>query len=108
MLDTNAFNAALDANIEPLRLSRCGELYVTHVQLNEIQATKQSEPLIKLLAVFNAVDQDTIPTAAAVWDVSESGNAEWGDANGDYDRILLLLNKKTRIAAAISEMLSLA
>ena len=96
MLDTNAFNVILDTpNLEPSKLSRCGKFFVTHVQLNEIQATKKPpERLSELLAVFETVEQDTVPTAAAVFDVSEYGNAEWGDANGDYDRILLLLKQK--------------
>ena len=96
MLDTNTFNVILDTpDIEPSKLSCCGKFFVTHIQLNEIQATKKPpERLSKLLAVFETVEQDTVPTAAAVFDVSEYGNSEWSDANGDYDRILLLLKQK--------------
>lgn len=97
MLDTNAFNAILDTqNIEPSKLSCCGELFVTHVQLNEIQDTQKLERLTPLLEVFKAIDQETISTAAAVYGVSEWGGAEWGNADGSYDKILLLLEQKGR------------
>lgn len=93
MLDTNAFNRALDSGVDPLRLSKRGRLYVTHVQLNELQATKQSERLNQLLRVFEAVEQESIPTSAAVWDISEWGRAEWGDADGGYDALLKRLDE---------------
>jgi len=95
MLDTNAFNAILDApNIEPSKLSCCGELFVTHVQLDEIHNTRKLERLTPLLAVFKAVAQETVSTTAAVYGVSRYGMAEWGNAKGDYDKILLLLKQK--------------
>jgi len=94
MLDTNAFNCALDSDIDPKLLSRRGPLFVTHIQLNELQATKRTERLNQLLAVFTSVDQETIPTAAAVWGVSEWGGAEYGSAGGVYDAMLVSLNKR--------------
>ncbi len=93
MLDTNAFNRALDIGVDPARLSRRGPLYVTHVQLNELQATKRTERLDQLLRVFEAVEQEAVPTSAAVWDISEWGAAEWGDAGGSYDEMLSRLNQ---------------
>lgn len=94
MLDTNAFNRALDSGIDPSVLSRCGRLFVTHIQLNELQATKRTERLDQLLAVFTSMEPEKIPTAAAVWSVSEWGEAEWGSANGGYDAILADLDKR--------------
>jgi len=94
MLDTNAFNRALDSDIDPKLLSCRGPLLVTHIQLNELQATRRIERLNQLLTVFSSVDQETIPTAAAVWGVSEWGGAEYGSAGGVYDEMLASLNKK--------------
>lgn len=94
MLDTNAFNIALDSGIEPTQLSNQGELYMTHVQLNEIQATRSDDRLKSLLSVFSSVEQEAVPTAAAVFDVSEWGGAEWGDGDGTYTAILNGLNTR--------------
>ncbi len=94
MFDTNAFNRTLDSGVDPKLLSESGQLYVTHVQKNELQATKNKQRLEALLAVFDAVEQENVPTAAMVWDVSEWGGAEWGDADGLYDRMLASLNQR--------------
>ncbi|MFC4311237.1 type II toxin-antitoxin system VapC family toxin [Steroidobacter flavus] len=94
MLDTNAFNRALDKGIDPKTLSGRGHLCITHVQVNELQATKNSDRLTSLLSVFEAIEQESVPTAAAVWDVSEFGAAEWGGADGLYDKVLTSLSKR--------------
>ncbi|HZF20487.1 MAG TPA: PIN domain-containing protein [Burkholderiales bacterium] len=94
MLDTNAFNRALDGSVDPVSLSSRGKLFVTHVQLNEIQATPSKERLEQLLGVFAAVDQEKVPAAAAVWDVSEWDSAEWGGADGAYAAMLASLNAR--------------
>ena len=93
MLDTNAFNRALDARVDPPTLSERGRLFITHIQRNEIQATCNEERLAALLAIFEAVEQENVPTAAAVWDVSEWGAAEFGSDNGSYERMLEALNR---------------
>jgi predicted nucleic acid-binding protein len=93
MLDTNAFNRALDSGIKPASLAASNKLFVTHVQQNELQATRNSARLRQLLDVFTAVPQETVPTAAAVWDVSEWDGAEWGDAGGSYPAMLTRLNQ---------------
>ena len=94
MLDTNAFNCALDSGIDPKALSSRGPLYVTHVQLNELQKTKKPVGrLDQLLSVFGSVEQESIPTSAAIWDVSEYGAAEYGSAGGAYDAMLARLDQ---------------
>src|SRR6185295_16789129 len=79
MFDTNAFNRAVDSGADPKLHAARGQLFVTHVQKNELLATKNTQRLEALLSVFEAVEQETVPTAAMVWDVSEWGGAEWGD-----------------------------
>ncbi|MEO6697529.1 MAG: PIN domain-containing protein, partial [Gammaproteobacteria bacterium] len=94
MLDTNVFNRALDEAVDPASLSSCGRFFVTHVQLNELRATRSSDRLEQLLRVFNAVDQERVPTAAAVWGVSEWGGAEYGDTDGAYGTMIESLNAR--------------
>lgn len=96
MFDTNAFNRAVDSGADPKLLAARGQLFVTHVQKNELQATKNTQRLEALLSVFEAVEQETVPTAAAVWGVSEWGGAEWGDADGLYGKMLANLNQRNK------------
>lgn len=96
MLDTNAFNNALDAGVSPAVLSQHGKLYITHIQLNEIQATRNQARLADLLAVFESLEQERVPTAAAVWDVSEFGGAEFGSGEGLYEKMLAELNRRNK------------
>jgi predicted nucleic acid-binding protein len=98
MFDTNVFNETLDQSVD---VSSIGNVtfYVTHIQLNEIQATKNQKRKEQLLKTFHEVKKTSISTESAVWDVSEWGNAKWGSANGMYQPIvnrLGELNKKKK------------
>ncbi len=93
MFDTNAFNRALDKGTDPAELASRGTLFVTHIQHDELLATKRTERLDALLRVFQSVEAERVPTAAAVWDVSKWGEAEWGDGDGFYGAPLESLNK---------------
>src|SRR5712691_8698035 len=94
MLDTNAFNRALDEAVNPALLSHRGKLFVTHVQLDELRATRRTERLEQLLSIFTAIDQENVTTAAAVWGVSKWDSAEYGDADGAYGSMLANLNSR--------------
>ena len=48
----------------------------------------------ELLAAFDAVEQETVPTAAAVWGVSAFGEAEFGDGNGMFQPMMASLAQK--------------
>ncbi|MEA3197457.1 MAG: hypothetical protein QOF32_1509 [Gammaproteobacteria bacterium] len=94
LLDTNAINAALDQNIEPARIASRGAVFITHIQVNELQATKRSERQVALLEALRAIDPVRVSTSAAVWNVSEWGEAQWGDAHGLYQPLLSALNAR--------------
>ena len=108
MLDTNAFNRALDADLDPAALARRGELYVTHIQHNELHATTNIERRQRLMGIFAEVEQVVVPTAAAVWGVSEYGGAEFGNAGGAYNKMLLSLNARNRGRANNSQDILIA
>ena len=75
MFDTNIFNEILDQEIDVTPITNA-LFYVTHIQLNEIQATKREERRNQLLQIFHEVNKKAISTESAVWDVSEYGNAK--------------------------------
>jgi predicted nucleic acid-binding protein len=94
MLDTNAFNRLLDGGVSTGAMFQRHSLFVTHIQQNELQATRNATRRKQLLEVFTAVEQTVVPTAAAVWDVSEYDGAEYGSADGEYDLVLAGLNQR--------------
>lgn len=99
MLDTTVFNHLVKGNIEPSSVPLHLQLFVTHVQLNEIQntpITPSPERLQALLAMFKAIDSTRIPTASAVWGVSEYSEAEFGPEDGFFESLLAKLNEKNR------------
>lgn len=94
LLDTVVFNRLVDEGVSPDSLRGKGLMYVTHIQANELQATRNPARAAQLLAMFRAVEREQVPTAAAVWDVSEWNEAEFGDANGLYGLMLESLNRR--------------
>ena len=94
LLDTVVFNRLVDLDIDPKTVARAGRIYVTHIQGDELQATRRPERAAALLRAFQEVEREQIPTAAAVWNVSKYGEAEWGDADGGYGRMLESLNRR--------------
>ena len=96
MLDTTVFNHLLKGDVEPSSVPNHLQLFVTHVQQNEIQNTRNSDRRQALLTVFTAVDSTQVPTASAVWGVSEWGEAEWGSEDGLFESLLEKLNEKNK------------
>ncbi len=98
MFDTNIFNEILDQKIDVTSINNAS-FHVTHIQLNEIQATKREERRNQLLQMFHDVDKATIGTESAVWDVSEWDNTKCGSEKGLYQPIVKRLgelNKKKK------------
>lgn len=78
MFDTMIFNRILDGiiTIFPKGDSR---YFVTHIQLDEINSTKDDSRRRDLLRVFNQACGSKIPTESAVWDISKLDEAKWSD-----------------------------
>jgi hypothetical protein len=70
MFDTNIFNAILDGNVDLTPCLNRTTLYVTHIQHDELAATRNEVRRNKLLAVFQAANGRRVPTESMVWDVS--------------------------------------
>jgi len=96
MLDTTVFNHLVEGCIALQRVPSDQLIYVTHVQLNEIQRTPDAVKLQSLLAVFTAIDSAQIPTSSAIWNISEYGNAEYGTPDGLFQSLLANLNGRNK------------
>ena len=68
MFDTNIFNCILDGSTDIVPLEG-KEYFVTHVQYDEIQATRNVTRRSQLESVFSVVSQQEIPTESFVLDV---------------------------------------
>jgi len=94
MLDTTVFNHIVRDDVDLSSLPENATFLVTHIQLNEIQATRNEEKRQRLLRVFAEVPSKRVPTESAMWDVSEWREAKWGKEDGLFEAMLASLNKR--------------
>ncbi len=79
VLDTNVFNWLIDRIIDDSALPEQCILAVTHLQIDEINKTQNSERRAQLfLAAMSRVTR-VLPTETLVFDLSRWDNAKWGD-----------------------------
>jgi predicted nucleic acid-binding protein len=77
-------------------------VYVTHVQIDELVATKKPTGRREdLLAVLKQIDPARIATSVAVWNVSKWDEAEWGSEEDslNYTSLLSILNTVNKAKA---------
>jgi predicted nucleic acid-binding protein len=86
MLDTTVFNHVLRGQLKPSALATRGPLFVTHVQHDEIRATKDATKRAQLLSVFRVVEAAQVATASAARDYSRFDRAGWSPDNRRFDR----------------------
>ena len=96
MFDTNIFNQILDSGFDMTLLTSEARYFVSHIQFDEIQKTRDLERREQLLSVFERIPQERIPTESAVWDVSRWDEAKWSSGSSPYNEILNRLNKRNR------------
>ena len=81
MLDTVIFNKLLD-DILSMQNLPSGEGYVaTHVQWDELSATKNEKRRAGLLKQFATVSAERHPTSSFAFDISRFDLAEWGSGD---------------------------
>ena len=79
MFDTNIFRHILDNSIDVSILKIKGDCYVTHVQLDELVATRDENLKNKLLKIFHQVVTSEVLTESMVWNVSRWDKGKWSD-----------------------------
>ena len=107
MFDTVVFNRILDGALDIGALVGKARFYATHIQLDEINETSNSQRRQALLEVFDRITErkvttesfilgvsrldearlgggNIVPTESPVWNVSTWGHAKWGGADGFY------------------------
>lgn len=84
MFDTNVFNRILDGAVEISEFRGKAHFYATHVQLDELKRTSNTQRRQELIAVFEEVTDTKVPTESFVLGVSRLGEAKLG---GDEDHL---------------------
>ena len=79
LLDTNIFNRLIDGTMRLDNLPADAVLYATHIQIDEINRTRDHERRAQLALRFASVRPTVLPTESAVWDVSRWDHAKWSD-----------------------------
>ena len=86
LLDTNVFNNVADGTID-VESFKGRRLLVTHVQRDELSRTKDVARRAKLLATFELIAAEAVPTASAVLDESRWDEAEWGIEDDVFEQM---------------------
>lgn len=108
MFDTNIYNHILDGSITIESHKGKADFYATHVQIDELRKTKDSERKKVLLEIFNQFVEptDLISTETPIWDVSVWDGCKWNDDTRLYESIKTSLdslnkNKSNNIQDAL-------
>ncbi len=81
IFDTNIFNHILDGNVDSSALETVEPCYSTHIQNDELQATRDPHRRSRLLAMFTMIPQDHIPTESFILGHSRLDMARLGEGN---------------------------
>jgi len=79
VVDTNIFNRIADGRFSRAQLPPDAELIATHIQVDEINQTADSERRAVLFLTFAQHQPAIVPTESALWDVSRWEQAKWGE-----------------------------
>ncbi len=95
ILDTNVFNRVLDGQLQLPALEVGVSYFATHVQLDELAATREEPRRERLLEQFSSIAPVPIPTESFVLDVSRLDLARLGEGVL-YLKIRDELNKRNK------------
>ncbi len=95
MFDTNIFNEILDGKISLQEIQgTTAKFWITHLQYDELNSTKNEDRRNGLLKTFQQIDQTVVPTESAVFDISVWDQAKWTSQDNLYEPILNELNTR--------------
>ena len=111
MFDTVAFNRIVEQDISLKSLIECCEICATHIQRDELNATRDGEKKAKLLESCHWVETrgsadgvGMVPTESGVYGISRYGGARYSD--GSYRKqIQSALDKRKKKANNIKDAL---
>jgi rRNA-processing protein FCF1 len=94
MLDTNVFNCVVNDKSIALTVFKGRDVFVTHVQSDELNATRNNCRRQILREAFKRIKAASIPTDTAVFDESKWDQAKWSANDGVYDQLLARIKER--------------
>lgn len=94
MFDTVIFNRIVDGFLDVSVLIGKVDVYVTHIQRDELNATSNAKRRELLQKTFHEVSAKTVPTESAIFGVSRFDEARFGAEDGLYLKIKVVLDAK--------------
>jgi predicted nucleic acid-binding protein len=79
VVDTSLINKLVDGSVGADELPNDGSFIASHIQIDEINRTKNAERRVKLLEKFAETIDEVMPTESFVLDVSQLGGGRLGD-----------------------------
>jgi predicted nucleic acid-binding protein len=95
VVDTNIFNRLADGVDVLGRLPSDAQLIAAHIQIDEINSTRDKERRARLFLAFAHIKPTLLPTETAVWDVSRWNEAKW-DEGSYFNAIKVALDLSNR------------
>jgi hypothetical protein len=96
MLDTNIFNHALQYAVDPAALAKRGPLIATHVQFQELEATRNTAKRSQLLDLFKLIGPTRMPTENSQFEITPWDEGKWPTDDGFFELMLMELNRLNR------------
>lgn len=93
VLDTNVFNWLVDGLIELSVFPLDAELVATHVQIDELNRTTNTDRRAQLFLMFAKIAPAILPTESGIWGTSRWGESRWSDGQR-LNSIIAALNEK--------------
>jgi hypothetical protein len=92
MFDTTEFNALADG-VLPFGAIEGLQIFITHVQRDELSATGGDQRRTDLLLAFETIAAQSLPTESFVWDVSRWDHAKWPAEDSQFTKMLSRLQE---------------
>jgi predicted nucleic acid-binding protein len=86
VVDTNVINRLIDGSLSTEDMPAEAELVATHVQVDELNKTRDEDRRARLFLRFTTTVDDVVPTESTILGVSRLGYSKLGDG-GLYGRL---------------------
>ena len=81
VVDTCIINKLIDGKIDPANLPNNGDFIASHIQIDELNNTKDVERRAKLFLKFTKVIHEVVPTESFVLGISRFSESKFDDVN---------------------------
>jgi hypothetical protein len=81
VVDTCIFNKLIDGEMEPESLPKDGDFIASHIQIEELNKTRDEERRARLFLRFSMIVREVVPTETAIFGISRFDHCKLADGN---------------------------